>query len=57
MGLSFTYAGSAREELNEAIVPIILNPDNHISVQAIASVALGLVYVGTCDGDVAQSIL
>jgi len=57
MGLSFTYAGSARSDLLEAISPLILDSDNSTELQAIASLAIGLIYVGTCDEDAAQCIL
>ena len=57
MGLSFTYAGSARADLLEAISPIILDSSNSTQLQAVAALAIGLIYVGTCDEDAAQSIL
>ena len=57
MGLSFTYAGSAREDLLETITPIILDPDYSIQVQAVASLAIGLIYVGTCNEEACQSII
>lgn len=57
MGLSFTYAGSARADLLDAISPIILDPDNSTQLQAVASLAIGLIYVGTCDENAAQCIL
>jgi 26S proteasome regulatory subunit N1 len=57
MGLSFTYAGSARADLLEAISPIILDSGNSTQLQAVAALAIGLIYVGTCDEDAAQSIL
>lgn len=57
LGLSFTYAGSARADLLESISPIILDPDNTTALQAVASLAIGLIYVGTCDEDAANSIL
>jgi 26S proteasome regulatory subunit N1 len=57
MGLSFTYAGSARADLLEAISPIILDTDNDTKLQAVAALAIGLIFVGTCDEDAAQSIL
>lgn len=57
MGLSFAYAGSAREDLLEAISPIILDSSNTTELQAVASLAIGMIYVGTCDEDAAQSIL
>lgn len=53
MGLSFTYAGSARADLLESISPIILDGDNSTELQAVASLAIGLIYVGTCDEDAA----
>lgn len=57
MGLSFTYAGSARADLLQAISPIILDSDNSTQLQAVAALAIGLIYVGTCDEDASQSIL
>lgn len=57
IGLSFTYAGSARADLLEAISPIILDSGNSTQLQAIAALAIGLIFVGTCDEDAAQSIL
>jgi 26S proteasome regulatory subunit N1 len=57
MGLSFTYAGSARVDLLEAISPIILDSGNSTQLQAIAAMAIGLIFVGTCDEDAAQNII
>ena len=57
MGLSFTYAGSARPDLLEIISPVILDSTNSQELQAIASLALGLIFVGTCDNDAAETIL
>lgn len=57
MGLSLAYAGSARADLLEAISPIVLDSSNTIELQAVAALAIGLIYAGTCDEDAAQSIL
>jgi 26S proteasome regulatory subunit N1 len=57
MGLSFTYAGSTREDLLEEISPIILDSDNSTELKAVAALTLGLIYVGTCNEEVAQAIL
>mmetsp|Transcript_5217 Transcript_5217/g.3934 ORF Transcript_5217/g.3934 Transcript_5217/m.3934 type:complete len:148 (-) Transcript_5217:768-1211(-) len=57
MGLSFTYAGSARGDLLEVISPIILDSSNTIELQAIAALSIGMIYVGTCDEDAGQSII
>lgn len=57
MGLSFTYAATARADLLDLITPIILDEDNSTRLQAMGALSLGLIFVGTCDDDVAQSIL
>lgn len=56
MGLSLAYAGSARADLLELISPIIVDSDNSIELQAIASLAIGLIFCGSCDQDAAESI-
>ncbi len=53
MGLSIAYAGSARQDLLEAISPIVLDTSNTIELQAVAALAIGLIYTGTCDEDAA----
>jgi 26S proteasome regulatory subunit N1 len=57
IGLSLAYAGSARADLLEAISPIVLDSSNTLELQSVAALAIGLIYVGTCDEDAAQSIL
>lgn len=57
MGLSIAYAGSARSDLLELISPIVLDSSNSTELQAVAALAIGLIYTGTCDEDAAQSIL
>jgi hypothetical protein len=53
LGLSFTYAGSARADLLEAISPIILDSSNSIKLQAVAALSIAMIFVGTCDEDAA----
>ena len=57
IGLSLAYAGSARADLLEAISPIVLDSSNTLELQSVAALAIGMIYVGTCDEDAAQSIL
>ena len=57
MGLSLAYARSARPDLLEAIYPIISDSSNTYELQAVAALAIGLIYVGTCDKDAAQVII
>jgi len=49
MGLSIAYAGSARADLLELISPIIVDSDNTTELQAIASLAIGMIFCGSCD--------
>lgn len=56
MGLSFTYAGSARADLREEISTIILDENNSIQLQAVATLAIGLIFVGTGDEELLESI-
>lgn len=43
------YAGSARADLLDLISPIIVDSDNSIELQAIASLSIGMIYCGSCD--------
>ena len=56
-GLSFTYAGTGREDILELVSPIVLDGDNSIEVSSIAALVLGLVFLGTCNDEVANSII
>lgn len=40
----------------EIISPLIVDSDNSVELQAIASLAIGLIYCGTCDNDAVESI-
>ena len=51
MGLSIAYAGTGRSDLLEAITPIVLDSTNTVELQAVASLAIGMIYTGTCDED------
>ena len=57
MGLSLAYAGSARADLLEVITPLILDSDNSLELQAIASLSIGLIFCGSCDEDATESII
>lgn len=73
LGLAFAYGGSARDDVAEAVSPLLQAvPDRpltspgakasssspkRIETSAMAALALGHIYVGTCNGDVASTIL
>lgn len=61
LGLGLGYAGCPREDILEALTPLILDESQSIEIASIASLALGLVYVGTSDegvvGNLTQAIM
>lgn len=56
-GLGLAYAGSAREELSELLLPLVSNSDVAMELSSFAALALGMIYVGTCDGEITSTIL
>ncbi|KAI1303230.1 proteasome regulatory particle base subunit [Mortierella claussenii] len=56
-GLGLAYAGSAREELSELLLPIVSNSDIAMELSSFAALALGQIFVGTCDGEITSTIL
>ncbi|KAG0266085.1 proteasome regulatory particle base subunit [Mortierella polycephala] len=56
-GLGLAYAGSARLELLEMLLPIVSNSDLAMELSSFAALALGQIFVGTCDGEVTSTIL
>jgi 26S proteasome regulatory subunit N1 len=57
MGLGIAYAGSAREDLLELLVPIVVDTNVSVELSAMAALSLGLVFVGRCNEDVTNAIL
>lgn len=55
LGLALAYGGSGRSDIAETLMPLI--GDASVKVAAMASLALGHVFVGTCEGDVASCII
>ncbi|CAG9333286.1 unnamed protein product [Blepharisma stoltei] len=56
-GLSLAYAGSGREDVLEVLSPIVIDTSVSLESSALAALGLGLVFVGTCNEDVAQVVL
>ena len=54
--MSIAYAGSSRMDLLEIISPLIVDSDNTVELQAIASLAIGLIFCGSCEQDAVESI-
>lgn len=59
-GLGIAYAGSAREDVMELLLPVIESSDGGPTTMmevALAGLALGLVFVGKCDDSVGGTIV
>jgi len=57
VGLGYAYAGSCREDLLENLTPMIVDTACTIECSAMAAVSLGLIFVASCNDEVAQAIL
>jgi 26S proteasome regulatory subunit N1 len=55
MGLALAYGASARPDIAPTLLPFVADDD--MSVAGMAALALGHLFVGTCDGDIASAIL
>jgi 26S proteasome regulatory subunit N1 len=55
--LGLAYAGSAREEISELLLPIVSDTTLSMELSSMAALSLGLVFVGSCDGEITSTIL
>ena len=55
IGLGIAYAGSAKEDLLEDLIPLVVDPSSN-EISAYAALSLGLIYVGTADDNVSNAI-
>lgn len=51
------YAGAQREDLFETLAPLVGDEDSSMEVAAMTALALGFIFVGSANGDVAELIL
>jgi len=56
MGLGLSYAGSNREELLELLLPIVEDNSLDMQLSAMAALSLGLIFVGSSNHQVSESI-
>jgi len=57
LGLGLAYAGAARRDVAELLIPVVADESGGMEVAGSAALALGLVFVGSCDGEAAESLL
>ncbi|KAG1181581.1 hypothetical protein G6F36_009786 [Rhizopus arrhizus] len=56
-GLGLAYAGSARTEVADLLLPIVSDTALSMELSSMAALSLGIVFVGSCDGDITSTIL
>lgn len=57
IGFGLAYAGSAREEFVDLVSPALSDSGSSMEAVGVAAVALGLIFVGTCNGEATSVIL
>ncbi|KAA8526343.1 hypothetical protein F0562_008454 [Nyssa sinensis] len=57
MGLGIAYAGAQSEQIRRKLTPILGDTKAPLDVIAFTAISLGLVYVGSCNEEVAQAII
>uniref|UniRef100_A0A5B6YM08 26S proteasome non-ATPase regulatory subunit 2 homolog n=1 Tax=Davidia involucrata TaxID=16924 RepID=A0A5B6YM08_DAVIN len=57
MGLGIAYAGAQNEQIRSKLTPILGDAKAPLDVIAFTAISLGLVYVGSCNEEVAQAII
>ena len=56
-GLGLAYAGSNRQDLIQLLLPVFAEPKSSMEVIGVTALACGLIAVGSCNDDVATTIL
>jgi len=57
LGLGLAYAGSNREDVINVILPVLSDEKSSMEVMGVASLALGLVSVGTTNQEVGEALV
>lgn len=57
MGLGLAYAGTAKEELSEILLPFVSDSSLDMSISAMAALSLGLIFVGSSNSDISEAIV
>jgi 26S proteasome regulatory subunit N1 len=56
-GLGIAYAGSENENVLNLLTPIVSDSVYSLEIQALSALALGHTFVGTCNGEITDTIL
>lgn len=55
--IGIAYAGTAREDIRDILLPAVGDTTVSLEIAAMSALALGFIFVGSCDGDVTMTIL
>lgn len=55
--LGIAYAGVPRDEILELLLPLVSDITVTMEISAMAALSLGLVYCGTCNGEITSTVL
>ncbi|KAK9469831.1 armadillo-type protein [Lipomyces arxii] len=57
IGLGLSYAGSQNQEVYNLLQPLVADSSLSMQISSIAALSLGLVFVGSCNADLTETIL
>ncbi|KAI0117763.1 armadillo-type protein [Nemania sp. FL0031] len=57
MGLGLAYAGSKRRDLLDILLPKVNDPKEHMQINGLASLSLGLIYIGTANPEICEAFI
>uniref|UniRef100_A0A7N0UKP4 26S proteasome non-ATPase regulatory subunit 2 homolog n=1 Tax=Kalanchoe fedtschenkoi TaxID=63787 RepID=A0A7N0UKP4_KALFE len=57
LGLGIAYAGAQHDLIRQTLTPILNDPKANLDIVAFTAISLGLIYVGSCNEEVAQAII
>lgn len=55
--LGIAYAGTQREDIRDLLLPAVGDTSLSLEISAMTALALGFIFVGSADGEVAETIL
>ena len=55
--LGLAYAGSARDDIIEILLPVLSDEKSQMECVGMTALALGMIAVSTCNGEVTENIL
>ncbi|ORC90064.1 putative 26S proteasome regulatory non-ATPase subunit [Trypanosoma theileri] len=57
LGLGYAYSGTQKEEIKELLIPTLADSEQVLEVQCLTAFALAMVFVGSTDEDLAETML